>query len=107
MIFFDVEKYPVITFKSTETKKDENENLLITGDLTIRDTTKQITFIGIHKGTMEKDGFGLTRAGLLINATINRQDFGVVYNDVIEAGGLALSNDIDIICKLSVTKVAN
>ncbi|OEK09731.1 hypothetical protein A8C32_12020 [Flavivirga aquatica] len=105
--FFDVEKYPTITFKSTSVKKEEDNNLLITGDLTIRNVTKEVTFSGKYKGLIEKDAFGLTRAGLVIKTTINRQDYGVVYNKNLEIGGLALGNDVDILCKLSITKEKN
>ena len=102
--FFDAEKFPNIIFKSTSVKKGEGDKLYITGDLTIRDVTKQVTFEGDYKGTIEKDGFGLTRAGLFVKTTINRQDFGVVYNGKIPAGGTFLSDDVDILCKLSLTK---
>jgi polyisoprenoid-binding protein YceI len=102
--FFYTEKYPVITFKSTSIEKAEDSSLLITGDLTIRGVTKKVTFKGVYKGTIAKDAFGLTRAGLVITATINRQDYGVAYNGNLEVGGVALSNDVDILCRLSVTK---
>ena len=102
--FFDAEKYPNITFKSTSTKKDKNNILLITGNLTIRNVTKEVTFKGEYKGTIVKDAFGLTRAGLIISAVINRQDYGVAYNGALEVGGLMLGNDVNILCRLSVTK---
>ncbi|MFS4455668.1 YceI family protein [Maribacter sp. 2304DJ31-5] len=102
--FFDAKKYPEITFTSSSIEKGEGSLLYITGDLTIRDVTKQVTFEGDHKGTIKKDGFGLTRAGLFIKITINRQDFGIAYNDKTEAGELFLSNDVDVLCKLSIVK---
>lgn len=102
--FFDTEKYPAITFKSDSVKKKKDGTISITGDLTIRDVTKEVTFVGEHKGTIEKDGFGLTRAGLIVKAKINRQDFGVAYNMNLKAGGFALGNEIDILCRLSITK---
>ncbi|WP_435314716.1 YceI family protein [Cellulophaga fucicola] len=103
--FFNVEKYPAITFKSVEVIKGEKEgSFLIVGDLTIRDVTKRVTFSATHKGTIVKDAFGHTRAGLLIETTINRQDYGVAYNGDLEVGGLMLGNDVDILCKLSIVK---
>ncbi|WP_346883243.1 YceI family protein [uncultured Algibacter sp.] len=102
--FFDAEKYPSITFKGTSTKKDKNNILLITGNLTIRNVTKEVTFKGEYKGTIVKDAFGLTRAGLIISTVINRQDYGVAYNGNLEVGGLMLGNDVNISCRLSITK---
>ncbi|MEP1490491.1 MAG: YceI family protein [Algibacter sp.] len=102
--FFDAVKHPKITFKSTSVKKQSENIILIIGDLTIRGITKQVVFNGEYKGLIEKDAFGFTRAGLVIKTIINRQDYGVVYNSSLDAGGLALSNDVNIICKLSITK---
>lgn len=102
--FFAAEMYPNITFKSISTKKDKDNVLLITGNLTIRDVTKEVTFKGEYKGTIIKDAFGLTRAGLIISTVINRQDYGVAYNGDLEVGGLMLGNDVNISCRLSITK---
>jgi polyisoprenoid-binding protein YceI len=102
--FFYTEKFPTITFKSTSVEKQEDNTLLITGNLTIRDVTKEVAFKGEYKGTIAKDAFGLKRAGLVISATINRQDYGVAYNGNLEVGGMMLGNDVDILCKLSITK---
>lgn len=102
--FFDAETYPTIKFKSSSVKRDGDNNLLITGDLTIRDVTKEVAFKGEYKGTIKKDAFGLTRAGLVISAIINRQDYGVAYNGNLEVGGLMLGNNVNILCRLSITK---
>lgn len=102
--FFAAEMYPNITFKSISTKKDKDNVLLITGNLTIRDVTKEVTFKGEYKGTIIKDAFGLTRGGLIISTVINRQDYGVAYNGDLEVGGLMLGNDVNISCRLSITK---
>ncbi len=105
--FFDAVNHPKITFNSNSVEKKEDGKILINGDLTIRGTTKPVTFEGEYKGTIAKDAFGLTRAGLNITATINRQEYGVAYNGNLEAGGLMLGNKVDIMCKLSLTKDKN
>src|SRR5690606_39096396 len=69
--FFDVEKYPTITFKSTQTANIGNE---IKGDLTIKDVTKNIT-LNVEFGGVTKDPYGNTKAGFTVIGKINRKDF--------------------------------
>lgn len=95
--FFDAENYPYITFKSTSLEKISENKYKLTGDLTIKGTTKQETFDAQYKGTI-KDPWGNARSGWEVTGTINRFDYGLKWNQMIEAGGLVVGEDIDILC---------
>src|ERR1700748_2630978 len=88
--FFDAEKYPKITFKSTSITADT-----LTGDLTIKDVTKSVTLDVEHGGTAT-DFYGNLKAGFEITGKINRKDFGLVWDGVTEAGAVVLGSDIKI-----------
>ena len=97
--FFDVEKYPLITFESSKVVKTGDDSYDVTGKLTIRDTSKEVTLPVSFLGSM-KDNRGVLRAGFETEITINRQDFGLVYNRALEAGGLLLGDDVKITINL-------
>jgi len=84
--FFDAAKYPTITFKSTRVEKAGAGKLKVTGDLTIKGVTKQVT-LAVDGPTAEvKDPWGNTRRGLAASTTLDRRDFGLTWGKVIEAG---------------------
>jgi polyisoprenoid-binding protein YceI len=84
--FFDVAKYPTITFKSTKVEKAGKGKLKVTGDLTIHGVTKPVV-LAVEGPTQEiKDPMGNTRRGFAATTTINRKDFGLAYSKMIEAG---------------------
>ncbi len=84
--FFDVAKYPTITFKSTKVEKAGEGKLKVTGNLTIKDVTKPVV-LEVSGPTAEiKDPWGKTRRGLSATTKINRRDFGLTWSKVIEAG---------------------
>ena len=84
--FFDVAKYPKITFKSTKVEKAGDGRLKVTGDLTMKGVTKSVV-LDVSGPTKEiKDPWGNTRRGVAATGAINRQDFGVSWGKVIEAG---------------------
>ena len=97
--FFDVEKYPRITFESSKVVKTGDGSYDVTGKLTIRDKSKEVTLPVSFLGSM-KDNRGVLRAGFETEITINRQDFGVVYNRAVEAGGWLLGDDVKIVINL-------
>ena len=68
----------------------------MTGDLTIHGVTRQVTFDAEYAGQIQKDAFGLRRAGLAARATINRKDFGLNWNVALEAGGVMVSDKVNI-----------
>lgn len=93
--FFDVEKYPTITFKSTKIVKGEEDKFQIVGNLTIKDVTKQVTFDCVMNG-MFTDAKGMSRAGFSAETTINRQDYHVNWSKTLDNGGLVASDDVTI-----------
>jgi polyisoprenoid-binding protein YceI len=92
--FFDVEKFPTITFESTEVKKDGNSQVLV-GKFTMHGVTKEVSLPFTLKGPI-KGPMGNTIVGLEINAKLNRKDYGLTYNKVIETGGLMVGEDVTI-----------
>src|SRR5581483_9724491 len=98
--FFEAEKYPTITFKSTKVERVSGEEFKVTGDLTMHGVTKQVIFDGEYTGQI-KDTFGNLRAGLSAKATINRKDFGLNWNVALESGGVMVSDNVKIEIDLS------
>ncbi len=94
--FFDVAKYPTITFKSTSVKYSDSGKLTITGNITIKDVTKEITMTGETRGPV-KDPWGETRMGITVKGTLNRKDFGLLWNKVLESGGLLVGEKVELI----------
>lgn len=93
--FFEVEKHPEITFVSTSMEKvGENEYKLI-GDLTIKGSTKKVT-LNIEFGGYMTDPYGNEKAGFSIEGKINRKDFGLNWNGVLEAGGVMVGDEVRI-----------
>src|SRR5437660_411924 len=84
--FFDVEKYPTITFQSKKTEKKGNETMVV-GDFTMHGVTKEITLPITISGPI-KDPWGKTRIGLHTTARLNRKEYGLSYNKMLETGGL-------------------
>lgn len=93
--FFDVAKFPTLTFRSTKFSKSGN-GLLITGDLTIRGVTKQVTFTVDGPTPEVKDPWGNSRLGAAATATINRKDFGLTWNAALETGGVVVGDEVKI-----------
>lgn len=91
--FFDVEKYPTITFKSKKVMKS-NAGFSVVGDLTIRDVTKEVTIPFTMKGPIS--AMGSKRFGAEGSLTINRQDFGVSWSQTLDNGGLVVGNEVEI-----------
>lgn len=84
--FFDVAKYPKMTFRSTKVEKAGDGKLKVTGDLTLRGVTKSVV-LDVSGPTAEiKDPWGNARRGVSVTGAINRQDFGVSWSKLIEAG---------------------
>lgn len=90
--FFDVEKYPEITFSSTDIDVDGGK---VTGDLTIHGVTKPVTLDVDVLGT-EEDPWGNTRVGFEATTKIDRRDFGIDFQAPLKSGGMLVSNDIKI-----------
>lgn len=97
--FFDVEKFPDITFKSTKVAAAGKDKYKITGDFTMRGVTKPVTFdaefLGSGSiGTAEKP---MAKAGFTATAVIQRKDYGMTWNRTLDKGGLMLGDDVTIV----------
>lgn len=93
--FFDVANFPKITFASTSVKDSGSEKIVVEGNLTIKDVTKLIIIEFDYSGTAT-DPYGNTRFGFEGAAEINRKDFGLTFNAVLETGGVLLSENIKL-----------
>lgn len=102
--FLDAENFPQITFASKKVEKDGSD-LEITGDLTIRGVTKEVTLAVEAHGT-NKDPWGNVKALYTAKTHINRKDFGVNFNAVLETGGVLVSDKIEIEIEIQAAKAA-
>lgn len=98
--FFDAEKYPKITFKSTSFTDDK-----LTGNLTIKDVTKPVTLNVEHGGTAT-DFYGNLKAGFEVTGKINRKEFGLTWSGVTEAGAVVVGEDVKLIINAQFAKQA-
>lgn len=101
--FFDVEKYPTITFKSSKVEVEGNESAKVTGDLTIKDATRPVT-LDVTLNGYGKNPYGQEVAGFTAETTINRKDFGLNWNVALEAGGMLVSDTIKISLEIQAVK---
>lgn len=92
--FFDVEKFPAMTFKMKHYKKT-GEGYTAHGDLTLHGVTKEITLVGTFNG-VSKDPWGNTRAGFTAEGKVNRKDFGMVWNKTLDTGGFVVGDEVNI-----------
>lgn len=93
--FFDVEKFPTMTFKSTKVTNVKGDAAKLHGDLTMHGVTKPVV-LDLEIGGTTKDPWGNTRTGFSAAGTINRKDFGIVWNKALDAGGVMLGDDVAI-----------
>jgi len=100
--FFDVEKYPEITFSSSKITRVDNDSYAVAGTLTMHGVSKEITLTVDYLGEMA--AMGGVRAGYELTTTINRKDFGVSWNRALDAGGFVLGDDVEVNINLEVVK---
>lgn len=94
--FFDVAKYPTLTFVSKKWAKSAKGALTVTGDLTIHGVTKLVVLHVASFSRESKDPWGGTRRGTSASTIINRKDFGLVWNQALETGGVAVGEEVNI-----------
>lgn len=102
--FFDVAKFPAMTFVSKKIVKTGKENLKITGDLTLHGVTKQVVLDVEGPSKESKDPWGAIRRGATATTKINRKDFGLVWNAALETGGVAVGEEITITLEIEMIK---
>jgi polyisoprenoid-binding protein YceI len=94
--FLDVDRYPAITFRSTQIVSEGRDSYEVTGDLTIRGVTREVR-LHVEAVTPEiKDPQGLLRRGASATTRIARKDFGLTWNAVLESGGFVVGDEVDI-----------
>jgi polyisoprenoid-binding protein YceI len=93
--FFAAEKYPTLTFQSVAITSKGGSDYAVEGDLTIRDVTKRIVVPVTHLG-LAKDPWGNEKLGFEAEITINRKDFGLTWNAVLETGGFVVGDDVKV-----------
>lgn len=101
--FFDVEKFPHITFVSVQVDAADADTLRITGELTIKDVKKTITFDLDYTGSAE-DPFGNERIGFEGSVDVNRKDWGLEWNAALESGGVLVSEKVRLQFDISAIK---
>jgi polyisoprenoid-binding protein YceI len=104
--FFDVEKYPTINFVSKSVVPDGKYQWKVTGDLTLRGVTKEITLDVESAPAEAKDPWGNLRSGASAETTIKRSDFGLSFNAPLETGGFMLSDEVHIHVDVEMIKKA-
>jgi polyisoprenoid-binding protein YceI len=94
--FLDVDKFPVLTFKSTRISKTGDSELAVEGDLSIHGVTRNVVFEVEGPSAPMKDPWGNTRIGLSATTRINRKDFGLTWNAALETGGILVGDEVAI-----------
>lgn len=94
--FFDVTKFPTLSFRSTSVSRKTAGLLAVEGDLTIHGVTRRVMFSVEGPSPEAKDPWGNTRIGLSAETKVNRKDFGLIWNATLETGGILLGDDISI-----------
>jgi len=102
--FFDVATYPTISFRSTSVKPDGKGSWLVTGDLTMRGVTKQVTLPVTFLGE-GKDPWGNEKVGFETSTTLNRQDFGISWNKALDQGGVLVGDEVKVQVSVEANKV--
>ena len=101
--FFEAEKFPEISFQSSRIEKQDDENFILYGNLTMKGITKPVKLNVEHSG-VTKDPWGGQRAGFIVTGKISRSEFGLTFNAVLETGGLALSDEVKIHSEIQLVK---
>jgi polyisoprenoid-binding protein YceI len=104
--FFDVAKFPTLTFKSTKVVK-AGDKVKISGDLTLHGVTKPVTFEATAPSKEMKDPWGNTRVASTAITKINRKDYGLNWNKALEAGGVLVGDEVSIEVNLELVKKAD
>jgi polyisoprenoid-binding protein YceI len=103
--FFDVEKYPELTFTSTKVEKLDGDEYRVTGDLTIHGVTKEVVLDAESLGA-GKDPWGNDRIAFSATTAVNRKDFGLTWNQALETGGVLVGEKIEISLDVQAVKAA-
>jgi polyisoprenoid-binding protein YceI len=103
--FFEAETHPNITFKSTKVERVDEDTFNLYGDLTIKEITKPVK-LSVEYSGIAKDPWGNVKAGFTVNGKINRKDWGINYNAVLETGGVMLGEELKLHGEIQLVKQA-
>lgn len=103
--FFDVEKYPIITFKSKRIERLDKQHARLVGNLTIKDVTKEVV-LDVEYAGQAKSPWGTINAGFTAQTKINRKDWDLTWNVALETGGVLVSDEVTISIELEIIKQA-
>ncbi|HEX8439597.1 YceI family protein [Archangium sp.] len=101
--FFDVAKFPVMSFQSTKVEKTSGNGLRVTGNLTIRDITREVVLEAEQLG-IGKDPWGNIKAAFEAKTSIDRREFGLTWNQALETGGVLVGEKIEIALEIQAVK---
>lgn len=101
--FFDVEQYPEITFESTSVRRAEDDALVVAGDLTIRDETREVE-LDVRETGRGMDPWGSERVGFTATTKIDRREFGLEWNQALETGGVLVGHEIKITLEIQAVR---
>ena len=102
--FFDVEKFPMLTFISTKVRSTGGRNYAVTGDLMIHGVTRSVTVTVNDVSEPSNDPWGNQRIGLSASTTINRKDFGIIWNTALDSGGVLVGDEVSIALDVQLIK---
>lgn len=103
--FFDVEKYPAITFVSKSVVPESSGKFQLIGDMTLHGVTKTVTFEVEGPAAPVKDGKGNLHSGATATAKVNRKDFGLIWNRNLDGGGVMVGDDVDLIVEVELVQM--
>src|SRR5581483_2756264 len=104
--FFDVEKFPTLSFKSNKISRTGEGELSVEGELTIHGVTRSVAFAVEGPTAPGKDPWGNTRIGISATTKINRKDYGLTWNAALETGGILVGEEITITLDVQFVKAA-
>lgn len=103
--FLDAQKFPILRYRSRRVEVLSPERLRVVGDLTIRDVTREVP-LEVEYGGQGKDPWGNQRVGFTATASLNRKDFGLAWNQVLETGGVLVADRVDVEIELQAIQQA-
>jgi polyisoprenoid-binding protein YceI len=108
--FFDVEKFPEITFKSTKVARSGEDRYAVTGSLTMHGVSKEVTLPVSYLGSMptkDREGRETAKGGFETSVTLNRKDFGITWNRALDTGGFMLGDDVTVEINVEANKMTS
>jgi polyisoprenoid-binding protein YceI len=103
--FFDAAIHPQLQFTSATIEKKDDENYTVFGDLTMKGVTRPVK-LNVEYGGVTKDPWGNDRAGFVVTGKLNRSEWGISFNNILETGGVALSDEVKLSAEIQMVKEA-